>query len=180
MHEARARGRETAEFDAFYTVTAVRVVGQVFAVYGDLAEAQDVVQEAYAKAWQHWHKVSTYAAPEAWVRVVAWRLAANRWRSARRRVRAWVRHGEPPPTPGPGPDRVAIMGALRQLPVKQRQVVVLHYLYGYPVAEIADSTGMPVGSVKAYLHRARARLAVALGEMDGPEERSGDEALAFS
>ncbi|MFG2099955.1 RNA polymerase sigma factor [Micromonospora echinaurantiaca] len=158
----------------------MRVVGQVFAVHGDLADAQDVVQEAYAKAWQHWQKLSTYADPEAWVRMVAWRLAANRWRSARRRMSAWVRHGTPPQTPGPGPDRVAIMAALQQLPVKQRQVVVLHYLYGYPVAEIAESTGMPVGSVKAYLHRARARLVVSLGEEDRPAERSGDGALAIS
>lgn len=180
MHESMANGRDTAEFDAFYMATAIRVVGQVFAVYGDLADAQDVVQEAYAKAWQHWHKLSAYADPEAWVRMVAWRLAANRWRSARRRMSAWVRHGETPPSPGPGPDRVAIMAALQQLPVKQRQVVVLHYLYGHPVAEIAESTGMPVGSVKAYLHRARARLALALGEEDGPEERNSDEALAFS
>ncbi|SCG57728.1 RNA polymerase sigma-70 factor, ECF subfamily [Micromonospora echinaurantiaca] len=179
MQEARADGCGTAEFDAFYTATAVRVVGHVFAVYGDLADAQDVVQEAYAKAWQHWHKVSAYADPEAWVRVVAWRLAANRWRSARRRARAWARRGEPPPTPGPGPDRVAIVRALQQLPIKQRQVVVLHYLYGYPVAEIAESTGMPVGSVKAYLHRARARLAVAFGEGAGLEERSGDGFPAF-
>ena len=168
------RVRDTEDFDAFYAATSRRVLHQVYAVCGDLAEAQDVVQEAYARLWQKWSTVAAYDSPEAWVRLVAWRLAANRWRGARRRLAAWTRHGEPPPTPGPGPERVAIVAALRTLPEKQRRVVVLHYLYVLPIAEIAASTGMPVGTVKAYLHRARAALAVALGDDVRTDKESVD------
>jgi RNA polymerase sigma-70 factor (sigma-E family) len=153
----------SGEFDEFYTATARRVVHHVYAVCGDLAEAQDVVQEAYARAWQRWSTLASYDNPEAWVRTVAWRLAASRWRTMRRRFAARFRLDPPQNTPGPTPDRVAVLAALRQLPEAQRRVVVLHYLYDLPVAEIATSTGMPSGTVKAYLSRARAALAVLLG-----------------
>ncbi len=155
-----------AEFDAFYTATVRRVVHHVYAVCGDLAEAQDVVQEAYARAWQRWSRLAGYEDPEAWVRTVAWRLAANRWRGVRRWRAARSRLGVPAPAPGPTPDRVAVVAALRRLPEPQRRVVVLHYLYGLPVAEIATSAEMPPGTVKVYLARARATLAALLGTDD--------------
>jgi RNA polymerase sigma-70 factor (sigma-E family) len=156
--------RDTAEFDGFYAATARRVLHHVYAVCGDLSDAQDVVQEAYARAWQRWSTISDYEDPEGWVRLVAWRLAASRWRAAKRRVAALTRHGAGEPVPGPGPDRVAIVAALRGLPEAQRRVVVLHYLYEQPVAHIAVSLGMPVGTVKSHLHRARTALAATLGE----------------
>ena len=151
-----------SDFDAFYAATARRVVHQVYAVCGDLAEAQDVVQEAYVRAWQKWSTLAGYENPEAWVRTVAWRLAANRWRSLRRWFAARARLGQPQPAPGPTPDRVALIETMRLLTEAQRRVVVLHYLYDMPVAEVASSTGMPVGTVKVYLARARAALAALL------------------
>ena len=64
---------------------------------GNLADAQDLVQEAYARAWQRWSSVSTYDDPEAWVRTVAWRLAASKWRKTKNGVAAMLRHGPPEP-----------------------------------------------------------------------------------
>ncbi|SBT51690.1 SigE family RNA polymerase sigma factor [Micromonospora narathiwatensis] len=157
------------EFDAFYTATARRVVHHVYALCGDLAEAQDAVQEAYARAWQRWSTVGSYEDPEGWVRTVAWRLTANRWRSLRRWWAARSRLGRETPVPGPNPDRVALLAALRRLPEAQRRVVVLYHLQDLPVAEIARVTGMPVGTVKAYLSRARAALAILLDD-DEKEE----------
>lgn len=71
------------EFDAFYAASAPRLVRQLHAMTGELTEAQDCVQEAYARAWQRWSTVCSYDAPEAWVRQVAWRLAVSRFRRAR-------------------------------------------------------------------------------------------------
>ncbi|MFI7336162.1 SigE family RNA polymerase sigma factor [Micromonospora aurantiaca (nom. illeg.)] len=150
------------DFDAFYTATARRVVHHVYALCGDLAEAQDVTQEAYARAWQRWSTVGAYEDPEGWVRTVAWRLTANRWRGLRRWFAARARLGRETPAPGPNPDRVALLVALRRLPDAQRLVVVLHHLHDLPVAEIARTTGMPEGTVKSYLSRGRAALAVLL------------------
>ena len=150
------------DFDAFYTATARRVVHHVYALCGDLAEAQDVTQEAYARAWQRWSTVGAYEDPEGWVRTVAWRLTANRWRGLWRWLGARARLGRQAPDPGPNPDRVALLTALRRLPDAQRLVVVLYHLHDLPVAEIARSTGMPEGTVKSYLSRGRAALAVLL------------------
>jgi RNA polymerase sigma-70 factor (ECF subfamily) len=55
------------------------VVTFLYAINGDLGEAQDAAQEAYARAWQRWRTLESYADPEAWVRSVGYRLALSRW-----------------------------------------------------------------------------------------------------
>src|SRR5690242_21454546 len=108
---------DSADFDAFYSATVRRVVLYLYAACGDRAEAQDVAQEAFARAWQHWGRVSRYDEPEAWVRTVAWRLMVNRWRGLRHRLAARSRLGPPDAVAdSPSPNRVAIVTALQQLP----------------------------------------------------------------
>ena len=151
--------RDVDSFDAFYRASRQRLFAAVYAMTGNATEAQDAVHEAYARAWQRWSKVSRYGDPEAWVRTVARRVAISRWRKARNRLVAHRRAGEPPPVPGPGPDAVAVVTALGRIPVSQRTAIVLHYLVGLPVAEVAVETGVPVGTVKARLSRGRRALA---------------------
>jgi len=96
---------ELAGFDEFYAGAYRRVVGQVFALLGDLAEAEDATQEAFAKASLHWGRIAAYDQPEAWVRRVAFNHAYNSTRRARRWLKAMARHGPPahvPPCPPPG------------------------------------------------------------------------------
>ena len=155
-------GEDARAFDAFYVGTRGRLVHQLYALTGDAADAQECVQEAYARAWQRWSQVSGYDDPEAWVRTVARRVALSRWRKARNRVVAYRRHGEPEPVPAPSPDNVALVAALRQLPAAQREALVLHHLCGRSVQEVAGELRVPVGTVKARLSRGRAALAVLL------------------
>ena len=68
---------EREEFASFYAASFQRLVGQLYAMIGDQAEAQDVVQEAFVRAWARRGKIDRNGAPEAWVRVTAWRIAAN-------------------------------------------------------------------------------------------------------
>jgi RNA polymerase sigma-70 factor (ECF subfamily) len=74
--------------------------------------------------------------------------------------------------PGPqgsveaGPDHVAIVTALAQVDRDQREAVVLHYLADMGIAEIAAELGIPEGTVKSRLSRARARLADLLDERE--------------
>src|SRR5262245_2569754 len=70
-------------FDAFYAAQFRRVSAQIHAYLGDLAEAQDVVQEAFTRAWPRWERIRRYEDPAAWVRRVAWNLATSRWRRLR-------------------------------------------------------------------------------------------------
>ncbi|MEH0970846.1 SigE family RNA polymerase sigma factor [Micromonospora sp. CPCC 205546] len=153
-------------FDEFYRGSRQRLLGFVYALTGDLAEAQDAVQEAYIRAWQRWPTVSGYEEPEAWVRVVASRIAVSRWRSLRSRARAYLRHGVNESVPGPDTATVEVVTALRRLPEEQRTAIALYYLMGMPVAEVARQTAAPVGTVKARLSRGRAALAGLLAVSD--------------
>lgn len=156
--------RDAAGFDAFYAATSRRVTHQMYAMTSSLADAQELSQEAYARAWQRWSTVSAYDDPEAWVRTVAWRLAASRWRKAKLGVAAMLRHGAPEHVPEPGLDNVALVAALKQIPEVQRRAIVLHHLAGLSVAEVAHEVGAPEGTVKARLARGRAALAHLLAD----------------
>lgn len=92
------------EFDAFYAAAFPRLTGQLFAFTGDLGEAQDVVQEAFVRAWDRRHKLQADGAPEAWVRTVAMRLAVSRWRRARRWLELARHSALPETTPVPVPN----------------------------------------------------------------------------
>ncbi|MCO1617673.1 MULTISPECIES: SigE family RNA polymerase sigma factor [Micromonospora] len=153
-------------FDEFYRGSRQRLLGFVYVLTGNLAEAQDAVQEAYIRAWQRWSTVRGYDDPEAWVRVVASRIAVSRWRSLRSRARAYLRHGAEESMPAPSTDTVEVVAALRRLPEEQRVALALYYLLGMPVAEVARETEAPVGTVKARLSRGRAALAELLAVVD--------------
>jgi RNA polymerase sigma-70 factor (ECF subfamily) len=145
-------------FDAFYERTSRPLLAQLYAMCGNMSEAQDCLQEAYLRAWQRWSRVSTYEDPAGWVRHVAWRLAINRWHRARSALRAWTRHGSLPAVAEPNPDRVLLSEALRHLPVSQREALVLHYLAGMSVDQIAAEFRVPPGTIKARLARGRTQL----------------------
>ena len=156
---------EADEFDAFYTTSFGRLVNQVYAMCGDREEAQDCVQEAFARAWSYRGKLDVTRHPEAWVRTTAYRLAVSRWRrvvrSRRSPDRALQPVGDQPP---PDEARVELMRALDRLPTDQRRALVLHHLCDIPVTEVAAMVGAPVGTVKARLSRGRATLQSLLSE----------------
>ena len=72
--------RDTADFDAFYEGSRVRLMHQMYAMTGNFADAQECVQEAYARAWQRWSTVRTSDSPEAWLRTVAVNVSRTRAR----------------------------------------------------------------------------------------------------
>lgn len=162
---------DTQTFDAFYRGSNQRLFDCLYALTGNPAEAQDAVHEAYARAWQRWDSVGEYADPEAWVRTVARRIAVSRWRRTRAALVAHRRHGPPPDVPGPDADAVALIAALARLPENQRTAIVLYHLVGLPVAEVAQETRVPVGTVKARLARGRRALATLL-DMTPAEDSS--------
>jgi RNA polymerase sigma-70 factor (ECF subfamily) len=84
---------------------------------------------------------------------VAYRAAVSSWRKAVNRLRAHHRDVPPPDVDGLSPDHVALVHALRQIPVDQRRVIVLHHLVGLSVDEIAAEVDAPAGTVKARLAR---------------------------
>jgi RNA polymerase sigma-70 factor, ECF subfamily len=156
--------RNPDDFDIFYAGTVRRVTSYLYTVTGSRAEAEDAAQEAYARAWQRWDKVSGYGDPEGWVRTVGYRIAVNAWRKGVTRAAAHRRHGVPDDQPGLSPDYLAIVAALRKISPGQRQAIVLHHLFGLSVEEIAREADLPAGTVKARLSRGRQALAPLLAD----------------
>jgi RNA polymerase sigma-70 factor (sigma-E family) len=153
------------EFDAFYAATHRRIVGQIYAMTGSLHEAEDCVQEAFARAWQQWGKLSTgHGNPEAWVRTVATRLAVSSWRKAVNRLKAHRRELRAGEVPGMNPDHLAVVAALRKIAADQRQAIILFHYAGLSIEEIALETGALPSAVKARLARGRRALAPHLTE----------------
>src|SRR5262245_185842 len=148
MAEAASR----QDFDRFYTSSAARLVRHGYALTGDMAEAQDIAQEAFARAWPRWSGVRDCDSPEAWVRRVATNLAASRWRRIRV-ARAAAGKPAEPHAPEVSTDTVALVSGLRTLPERQRTVLVLHYMCDLTVDQIATELGCPSGSVKSWLSR---------------------------
>jgi RNA polymerase sigma-70 factor (ECF subfamily) len=155
--------RDSSGFDEFYADTSSKAIAYVYAITGVLADSEDAVAEAYARAWQRWERVGSYEDPAAWVRRVAHRVAVSTWRRARNRKEAHHRWGLAAPVAEVNPDTVALVDALRQIPPAQRRAIVLYHLVGLSVQEIANETDSSVSAVKHRLSRGRQALAPLLG-----------------
>lgn len=150
------------DFAEFYRSTSPRTLRYAYGLTGDLAQAQDVVQEAYIRAWQRWRRLSGYDDAEAWLRLVVSRLAFDWWR--RVRVRRNAPQPVPATVPAPSEDTVLVVAALKKIPERQRNALALHYLLDVPVAQIAADLGVAEGTVKSWLARGRDSLALVLKE----------------
>jgi RNA polymerase sigma-70 factor, ECF subfamily len=165
--------RSDPSFEEFFAATYARLVGLLFALLHDQAQAEDAVQDAFASALLHWRSLRGYRDPEAWVRMVAFRRAIDHHRRSVRQLRAVLRLGPPPPLPPVGGDHIDLVRALRKLPLAQREVLVLHYVAELAVERIAAELRLPVGTVKSRLARGRASLAQHLRvEVAEPDEES--------
>lgn len=146
-----------------YAASYRRLVGQIAAIVGDTGEAEDLVQEAFARAVGQWSRLERYDNPEAWLRTVALNLARSRWRRGKRAAAAIVRlRASQQPSPEPSPDHVALVTAMAKLPPSQREALVLFHVADLPVEQIAREMGVPAGTVKARLSRGRSALAASL------------------
>jgi len=132
----------------------------------DLEEARDVAQEALVRLWQYREKVED-PATRSWLLTTTHRLCIDRLR--RRRKRPEVSEQDqlnPAPDEGPSPMRLAassetgraIADALDKLGHQDRAVVVMREIQGMAYDEIATALELPLGTLKAKLHRARERL----------------------
>jgi RNA polymerase sigma-70 factor (ECF subfamily) len=155
--------RTSDGFAEFYAGHFTALTTQMYVYTGDLGLAQELVQEAFCRVLPRWSKISTYDDPVAWVRRVAFNLAKSRWQRAKVGMR-FLRAQRETHVEGPGPERVAAVRALAQLPERHRRAMVLYYLADLPIAEIAAQERVAVGTVKSWLHRGRAAMAGLLSD----------------
>lgn len=167
---SRARDRS---FEDFYVSELPAVRALTYAVTGNWTVAEDLAQEAFARAFRDWGRVGAFARRDSWVKTVATNLATSRVRRLAAEGRALTRlrsRGQPVDMEALPPDIEAFLAAVRGLPRRQAQAAVLRYVDDLSVAEIAEAMGCAEGTVKAHLHGARRRLVGQLGLRE--EERS--------
>jgi RNA polymerase sigma-70 factor (sigma-E family) len=144
---------EDARFEAFFKEQFPRVARTIALVTGDLQEGMDIAQEAMARTYQHWRKVSAMDRPDAWVHRVATNLALSRLR--RRRPEKIVTE---PPSPQPAPLDDELLDAVRSLSPAQRSVIVLRFYLDWSVDDVAEALGKKPGTVRALTHQGMERL----------------------
>jgi RNA polymerase sigma-70 factor (sigma-E family) len=145
-------------YDERFDALAALSYRVAYRMVGSREDARDIAQEAMARAYARWPKVRDKAG--GWVGRVTTNLALD---LLRRRAR---RTSEPvpvsPDTAGVAAQRADLVAALRELPRRQRDVVVLRYLADLPEAEVASALGCSAGTVKQHAHRGLAALRTSL------------------
>lgn len=148
-----AEGDLSAIVDRLYP----SLVAASWGVVRQRALAEEIVQDVLATAHQRWASVSRMANPTAWL----YRCVMNRSVSVLRRLTTEAKvvarqyRGS---ADADHDDALEVRRAVRSLPKKQATAVALHYFADLPVDEVAEVMGIPTGSVKSLLHRARSTL----------------------
>ncbi len=155
------------DFDRFFFEHYARVVGSLRLAGGEVSDAEDAAQEAFAKAMVRWRSVSVMERPATWVYVVALRELGRRGR--RREDPSGAGHVADgavlPDHAGTVVTAAVIERALRALPPRQRLAVVLRFHADLTVPEVGRAMRCSEGTVKSTLHAALGRLRVDLGDM---------------
>ncbi|MEM7142069.1 MAG: sigma-70 family RNA polymerase sigma factor [Actinomycetota bacterium] len=159
---------ERDEFDEFFLANHGALVRSMTVITGDAALADDVVQDAFQRAFVRWRRVRRYDEPIAWVRRVAINRSRDVIRSEQRRRGREERVATPEGVHDDVPD-VDLPVLLDGLSLQQRTAMTLHYLDGLSVAQTADAMQLSEGAVKYHLHEGRKNVAGQLekGDADG-------------
>ena len=142
---------------------------------GHRAEAEDLLQGAYERAYRHWGRISRRTDPERYVRQILVNASVDRWRRLRRRPEAplVVTGADPAATADTASavaDRDLLLRGLAALPPRQRAVLVLRYYEDLSEAQTATALGCSVGTVKSQAARGLARLREMSGEGRGDRD----------
>jgi RNA polymerase sigma factor (sigma-70 family) len=183
--ETRMSPGAAASVTALYAEHALGLVRLAVVITGDRQAAEDIVQDAFLGLYRRWDRVPDMAAPLAYLRV----SVVNGCRSAlrrRSRLGLWSGGGaednldEFAPVAGFGPptgpvqsaeasvllseEQRTVAAALRKLPRRQREAVVMRYYLDLSVEETAQVMGVSLGTVKSATHRGLAAVGRTLRE----------------
>ena len=149
--------RKRQEFTEFYASAKDDCLRIVLVSVGDRQLAEDLVAEAFTRAWMSWRKVRDHPSPRAWVVRTALNVNVSWWRRRRREVLA-DDVSPPPADQRPTPLDEALVRAIRALPLRQREVITLRMFFDLDTETTAKTLGISPGTVGAHLHRGLAAL----------------------
>jgi RNA polymerase sigma-70 factor, ECF subfamily len=163
-----ATSRSNLEFESRLAECGPLAFRVAQGVLRNAADAEDVAQEALLRAYQKFDRLKDVTRFRAWLVRITFRVALDRWRSARRREQRETDWALPERRPAPPSTeeladssafRVRLEKALEELPEKLRLVLLLAAIEGYTLEEVATMLIVPVGTVKSRLFHARKILA---------------------
>lgn len=155
---------QSARFAEFYVGARDDCLRAVYASVGDRQAAEDLVAEAFTRAWARWPAVCRHPAPRAWVVRTALNTRVSWWRRYRREVPLPDTGHEDAVQPAAGGGALdgsvdpELMAVLLRLPARQRQVIALRLFLDLDTAQTARTLGIAPGTVTAHLTRAIATL----------------------
>lgn len=150
----------------FYRAQWARLVAALTWSLPPGEEAEDVAQEAFARAYERWSRVRVHARPDAWLFLTAYRLRRSLWR------RAVVRNRHLPDQRMTSDDLfegISARALLDTLPPRHRAAILLRHHYGLSTRETARVLGCAEGTVKSALSRARQAVRAAMQESEQSE-----------
>lgn len=159
----RAAGGEMEAYEQLYREHAGRVFGLCLRMTRDRREAEELVQDVFVKVWEKLGSFRGTSAFSTWLHRVTVNTVIEKLRAQAR----WRARHDPSADPDTAADSafanlagadIDLERAIARLPVQARMVFVLHDVEGNKHREIADMTGLAVGTCKAHLHRARQLL----------------------
>lgn len=148
------------EFATFYESARDDCLRTVFACTRDLPLAEDLVAEAFARAWAGWRRVRSHPKPRAWIVKTALNANVTAWRRHHRELQWLHRAGqelEAIHSPATNID-VDLLEAIHRLPERQRQVLALRVFLDLDTATTAEILSIAPGTASAHLARAIAHL----------------------
>jgi len=163
-----ARARKSGEFEALLLECGPLAFRIAQSVLRNVADAEEVAQDALLRAYQKFDRLRELSRFRPWLVRITFRLALDRWRSARRRERREIEWAAPEQRPSlPSTEEVVssnafyerLERALEELPEKFRIVLVLAAMHGYTLEQVAAMLSIPTGTVKSRLFQARKALA---------------------
>jgi RNA polymerase sigma factor (sigma-70 family) len=149
--------QDKAGFAEFFTTSWDPCLRAVAASTGNMTLAEDQTAEAFARAWASWDKVSRHPAPRAWVVRTALNAGASWWQRRSKETALTSHDIAAADSHGIGLD-AGVLTALRRLPARQREVIVLRVFLDLDIDTTARHLGMAPGTVRAHQSRAMTAL----------------------
>lgn len=167
VENARTVSGGGVSFDAFFRAEHQRLAALATALCGDRESGRDVAQEALARAYREWDRVSRLERPGGWTRRVVVNLAHDHGRHLavrHRRLSELANRIAGDDAAEEASLDAEMWAAVAMLPERQRTAVALFYIGDRSISDVAEEMGVHEGTVKTTLHKARQRLRRVLSE----------------
>jgi RNA polymerase sigma-70 factor (ECF subfamily) len=153
-------------FGTFYDAESQTLFRRLWLVTGNRAEAEELMQDAFLKIWEHWDQVSAMDDPVGYLYRTAMNLFRKRYRRAVLAVRRSIGLAASRDEFADADDRETVRGVLSTLPPRQRAALVLTEMLGFSAEDAGRALGVQPSTVRSLSHQGRESFREAMGVDD--------------